>query len=88
MTPQVAAFGRIVDTFDLANVSATVEPLPAESASRSGRILMIWRGPILMRSFGEALPNDGAFVIDRRGDLISRLAWFRDAGEARAAAVA
>jgi ketosteroid isomerase-like protein len=80
----LAALATLIDTFDMNSVATTIEPRADEGTSESGPILLAWKGPIHMRTFGEALPNDGAFVFDRRGDRICRIAWFRDVAEARA----
>jgi ketosteroid isomerase-like protein len=74
----LTAVASLIDTFELAGVATEIE------TAANGRILMLWRGPIGMRRFGQPLPNDGAFVIDRRDDRIARVAWFREAAEARA----
>jgi len=78
----LTAVRALIDTFELSDVETNYEPVEGEE----GRTLLTWRGPMRMRRFGGALPNDGAMLIDREGDLISRIAWFREADEARAAA--
>jgi ketosteroid isomerase-like protein len=76
----LGALRALSDTFELTDVSTTHEPVEG----RRERRLVVWRGPMRMKRFGAPLPNDGALLVDRDGDRIVRIAWFRDASEATA----
>jgi len=73
------ALGSLSDTFELTDVTTTQERVEGDENRR----LVVWHGPMRMKRFDAPLPNDGALVVDRTGDRISRIAWFRDVAEAR-----
>jgi ketosteroid isomerase-like protein len=78
----LSALEALSDTFELTDVATTHGPV----GSGGTRRLVVWKGPMRMRRFDAPLPNDGALLVDREGDRIARIAWFRDVEEAHAAA--
>jgi ketosteroid isomerase-like protein len=74
----LVALSTLSDTFELTDVTTTHRPV----GSKAGRRIVVWKGPMRMKRFDAPLPNDGALLIDREGDRIARIAWFRDVAEA------
>jgi ketosteroid isomerase-like protein len=77
----LTALAALSDTFELSDVETTHERI----AGSEDRRIVVWRGPMRMKRFDAPLPNDGALLVDRDGDRIARIAWFRDVDEAREA---
>jgi ketosteroid isomerase-like protein len=74
----LVALSALSDTFELTDLTTTHRPV----GSKAGRRIVVWKGPMRMKRFDAPLPNDGALLIDREGDRIARIAWFRDVAEA------